>query len=264
MPIREYDSWRKRPEDVIEEYRRAASPNKTTYYLKRKSNDNSFDGFFEYGDTSPLNAVFDQPTDHKQNTYSKPTADNNTNTASKPFVIPKMDNTNFSMPVGMGSWFNLSPRDWEAWYNAKNSKAIIENEKAKLEREREMVRRFIATHPELSGEDPEAWDYPSIVKLYAQIKSSNKTENPLKVKAQELKNAGQEFLNKRRQQELEKAKAEAEFLKKIYGQDTRQDSKNTNIGGRVRVRDLKTRKTGSIPSEKIDAAIKSGRFVRIE
>lgn len=150
--------------------------------------------FSQYSNTGgPLESVLGAAVARSQNAQL-PSAPSIPDPSLPATEIPKsIHNSGFGlipMPIGE-SWLNMSPA------NSLARSRMQQDQQDQLLREKELgqVRRLILTNPELTGQDPQAWDLKGIQAYLKQVKSA-KTENPLKKQKDQLAvQTAQEKLN---------------------------------------------------------------------
>lgn len=145
-----------------------------------KINQADFDKYFlKYGDTSPLENVFtpaqkEAVANFNSNRRSPGMAEDVIPGVDKT-VIPQLDASQFSMPVGRGSWFNRpqEPASLQTYLRR------AEMQEAMRMKESEAIAKYILNTPELVGRSPEEFTTFKQVQDEAERIRKNK-ENPIK------------------------------------------------------------------------------------
>jgi hypothetical protein len=145
-----------------------------------KINQADFDKYFlKYGDTSPLENVFtpaqkEAVANFNANRRSPGMAEDVIPGVEKT-VIPQLDASQFSMPVGRGSWFNRpqEPASLQTYLRR------AEMQEAMRMKESEAIAKYILNTPELAGRSPEEFTTFKQAQDEADKIRKNKA-NPLK------------------------------------------------------------------------------------
>lgn len=121
---------------------------------------------------------------------------------------PRMDIGNFNMPVGGGSWFNLSPKNIADWSSIKHDKEYFQD--LKRQRELAQIRQLILNNPELAGQDPEAWDLKGI-QMYLRLLKSKET-NPIKIAKDKATIEGTQLRNEELRKKIKEEEAMEDMI----------------------------------------------------